>query len=561
MKSNYVRIFLIALIVVIFMSLMARWEEMYAPKQPAKVDTPAQTTAVQKDNKDVSASDAADQSDTTDVTKQNFNKTDLKPITLNTAVFSDLQISPLNGAIINAALKDYNVSLTDKNPMPMLNNTAGSKYIAQSVIYINGQPQSIVFGQEHTAKKDDQTIVTLKASVQGLDVTRQYIINDTTYEITLKQSVKNTTKAPLSVSFDNEITRQVKPESHSFSILDAHSYSFQGVGLSSSQRTFQKESFADLAKSNEKVDVSTNKGWAAMIQHYFVSLWVPNNPGTSFSVYANKLADNTYQSGVKTQPVVLNADQSVENTNILYTGPTITKNLEAIVKDFGANKPEGLDKLVDYGMLSFISVIIFWLMTIIHGVVANWGLSIILVTVLIKLLFYPLSAKSYKSMAKMRMLQPRMKKLQELYKGDRQKLGRKMMEMYKEEKVNPASGCLPILIQIPVFIALYWVLLESVQLRQAPFIFWIHDLASKDPYFILPILMGISMFVQQKISPTSADPTQAKIMMLMPVIFTVFFASFPSGLVLYWLTNNVISIAQQWYITKKYTAIYKAKRA
>ena len=241
------------------------------------------------------------------------------------------------------------------------------------------------------------------------------------------------------------------------------------------------------------------------------------------------------------------------NNSVFYTGPIITKNLEDIVTHFGKNAPKGLDQLVDYGLLSFISVIIFWLMEMIYSWINNWGLAIILVTICIKLLFYPLSAKSYKSMAKMRMLQPRMKKLQELYKDDRQKLGRKMMDLYKHERANPASGCLPTLIQIPVFIALYWVLLESVQLRQAPFIFWINDLASKDPYFVLPILMGISMFFQQKISPTSADPTQARIMMLMPLIFTLFFASFPSGLVLYWLTNNIISILQQWYIAKKYT--------
>ncbi len=558
MKSNYIRIFLIALIVVIFMSLMARWEEMFSPKQTLTPQNQSQTSSQQMST---TASDTKQPVVTVDATKQDFNSDNIKPISLDTKVFANLEISPLNGAIINAALKDYDVSLTDKSPMPLLNNKTGSKYIAQSIIYINNQPQKIIFTQHSVDKKTTETIVTLSAQTQGIEVVRQYIIDDTAYAITVKQSIKNTTNVPVSITFDNEITREVIPESHSFSLFDAHSYSFQGVGLSSNQKPFQKESFSDLAKSTQAVGVTTNKGWAAMIQHYFVSLWLPNNPNTSFNVYANKLATNTYQSGVKTQPVVVESSQSIENTNILYTGPTITKNLEGMVKDFGANRPDGLDKLVDYGMLSFISVIIFWLMTLIHNVVNNWGVAIILVTVLIKLLFYPLSAKSYKSMAKMRMLQPRMKKLQELYKGDRQKLGRKMMEMYKEEKVNPASGCLPILIQIPVFIALYWVLLESVQLRQAPFVFWLHDLASKDPYFILPILMGISMFVQQKISPTSADPMQARIMMLMPVIFTVFFASFPSGLVLYWLTNNVISIAQQWYITRKYTAIYKAKRA
>ncbi|ORU83188.1 membrane protein insertase YidC, partial [Francisella tularensis] len=212
---------------------------------------------------------------------------------------------------------------------------------------------------------------------------------------------------------------------------------------------------------------------------------------------------------------------------------------------------------LDYGMLSFFSEIIFWVMNHIHSLVGNWGLAIILVTCLIKLIFYPLSAKSYRSMAKMRMLQPRIKRLQETYKDDRQALGKKMMELYKEEKVNPLSGCLPMLIQIPIFISLYWVLLESVELRQAPFIFWIHDLSMKDPYFVLPVLMGLSMFLQQKLSPAPADPMQAKVMMFLPVIFTFLFASFPSGLVLYWLTNNLISISQQWIITRHYQATHK----
>ena len=542
------------------MSLYTQWEVMFAPKPTQQTNNKQTTTQVNKAANKTTPSTAEKVTDTTAATQQNFDQTSLTPITINTAVFHHLKISLLNGAIIGLSLKDYHTSLTDQTSMALLNNSKGSKYIAQPIIVINGKAQNIVFNQHNVTKKGSQTIINMLANIDGLQIKRTYTINNDTYTITVKQSVNNTTKQAKNIAFNNEITRQVHPESHSFSLLNAHSYSFQGAGLSSNNTPFQKESFKDLSSNKEIVAVTATKGWAAMIQHYFVSLWVPNNPNTTFKVYANEIEPNTYQTGIETLPQVIESGQSLDNTNILYAGPTITKNLEAIVADFGQNKPDGLDKLVDYGMLSFISVIIFWLMTLIHSVIGNWGIAIILVTVLIKLLFYPLSAKSYRSMAKMRMLQPRMKKLQELYKGDRQKLGRKMMEMYKEEKVNPASGCLPILIQIPVFIALYWVLLESVQLRQAPFIFWIHDLASKDPYFILPILMGISMFAQQKISPTSADPTQAKIMMLMPVIFTIFFASFPSGLVLYWLTNNVISILQQWYITKKYTAQQKAKR-
>ncbi|MBK2126268.1 membrane protein insertase YidC [Fangia hongkongensis] len=565
MKSNYIRIFLLAIIVVIFLSLTSKWQEMFAPKpapkaQASELSQKTANNAATTTNKNTSQTTLSQSADNAPVSTQSYNVADHKPITINTNVFKNLQISPVNGAIINAALIDYNISLDNKNPMPLLNNDKASRYIAESVLVVNGKRENILFNHESTKKVSDGVVVTLTANVNNLAITRNYHIDENTYAITVNQSVKNNTGKPVSIAFDSEITRKVNPESHSFSLLDAHSYSFTGVGLSSTQKPFQKEAFKDLASSVAPTEVSTKTGWAAMIQHYFVSLWVPNNPQASYKVYADKVDTNIYQAGIETLPVVLNENATMTNSNVLYTGPTITKNLEAMVSDFGAATPQGLDKLVDYGLLSFISVIIFWLMGIIHSVVANWGLSIILVTVLIKILFYPLSAKSYRSMAKMRMLQPRMKKLQEIYKGDRQKLGRKMMEMYKEEKVNPASGCLPILIQIPVFIALYWVLLESVQLRQAPFIFWIHDLASKDPYFVLPILMGISMFVQQKISPTSADPTQAKIMMFMPVIFTVFFASFPAGLVLYWLTNNCISILQQWYITRKYTQEQKAKR-
>jgi YidC/Oxa1 family membrane protein insertase len=216
------------------------------------------------------------------------------------------------------------------------------------------------------------------------------------------------------------------------------------------------------------------------------------------------------------------------------------------------NKPQNLHKLVDYGLLSFISVIIFWLMNAVYGIINNWGVAIILVTTFIKLLFFPLSAKSYKSMAKMRKLHPQIKTLQKLYKSDRHQLSRKMIDLYKSEKVSPIGSFLPMLIQIPVFIALYWVLLESVQLRHSPFIFWLKDLSDKDPYFVLPLLMGFSMFIQQKINPTSTAAFPSKFMLLMPVVFTLFFLSFPSGLVLYWLTNNIITIFQQVCIAKNY---------
>ena len=557
MKSSYIRILLLGALVMSFVALTNRWEEMF-PSAPAVEHEQQSSNSVNSSAPEqVANQKLADPA--ADKTDHNLDNTMATAVTVNTDVFKNLTISQHNGAITKACLAEYHVSLDNHQPMPLLTNNPGHQYIAQSVIVIDGKTHNIVFRHQNTVTKGNHTTVTMVAKINDLLITRDYVFDNDNYAIDVSQKVENNSAHPVSISFNHQIIRHVDPETHSFSLFDAHAYSFKGVGLSSTNKPFQKEAFTDLGAT--PIQVSTTSGWAAMIEQYFVSLWVPNNKGATFTAYGQEISKNTYQTGITTLPVVVNKGDTLTNNSIFYAGPIITKNLEAMVSHFGKDAPKGLDQLVDYGLLSFISVIIFWLMGIIYGWVGNWGLAIILVTVLIKLLFYPLSAKSYKSMAKLRMLQPRMKKLQELYKGDRQKLGRKMMELYKQEKANPASGCLPILIQIPVFIALYWVLLESVQLRQAPFVFWVHDLASKDPYFVLPILMGISMFIQQKLSPTSADPTQAKIMMLMPVIFTVFFASFPSGLVLYWLTNNVISIFQQWYITKKYTATYKAKRA
>jgi len=255
------------------------------------------------------------------------------------------------------------------------------------------------------------------------------------------------------------------------------------------------------------------------------------------------VSGDDYIMGVLSNPVHLNPQQTYTFSSQLYVGPELMNVLKAI--------SPGLDLTIDYGWLSFISVILFWILQNIYHFVGNWGWSIILVTVLIKLIFFHLSAKSYKSMANMRKLQPKIEALRARFVDDKTKLSQATMELYRKEKVNPLGGCLPIVVQIPVFIGLYWVLLESVQLRQAPFIFWIHDLAIPDPFYILPIIMGITMFIQQKLNPPPPDPTQAKVMLFLPVVFTGLFLHFPAGLVLYWVINNTLSIAQQWYVTQK----------
>lgn len=550
MKANHIRILLLVTIAIMLISLMGRWEQTF----PSNSSQP-QMTQTQQDNSHYNSDTAATTNLSTSDAKASLTKTtsfskydDAKSVTINTDVFKNLKISLLDGAIISASLEDYSVSLDDKTPMALLTDKQGSEYIAKSTIVINKKPVDVNFESQGIKKENGKQVLTLTGSVDGLEITRTYTFDDAKYNISVSQNIKNTTSEPVSVIIDDSLARGFNPAGDSFSLLNAHSYTFTGVAYSTANDSFRKESFKDISKTNGQPTVinSQGLGWVAFIQHYFVSAWIPQSNDSK--IYYKNLNNDVFEAGAYTRFSIA-PGQSENIDSVLYSGPIIKANLV----DLAPN----LEKTLDYGMLSFFSEIIFWVMNQIHSLVGNWGLAIILVTCLIKLIFYPLSAKSYRSMAKMRILQPRVKRLQETYKDDRQALGKKMMEMYKEEKVNPLSGCLPMLIQIPIFISLYWVLLESVELRQAPFIFWIHDLSMKDPYFVLPILMGISMFLQQKLSPAPTDPMQAKIMMFLPVIFTFLFASFPSGLVLYWLTNNVISILQQWIITRHYQATHK----
>jgi YidC/Oxa1 family membrane protein insertase len=291
-----------------------------------------------------------------------------------------------------------------------------------------------------------------------------------------------------------------------------------------------------------KLNLKVKDGWVAMLQHYFVGSWVPT-PGEENIFYSDVYPGQRYTLGAYTPSATIQKGGEYTFNSSLVAGPKLQNELREIAP--------GLDLTVDYGWLTVIAQPIFWLLGTLHGILGNWGWSIIVLTLLIKLAFYKLSETSYRSMANMRKMTPRMNALKERYGEDKQRLNQEMMNLYKKEKINPLGGCLPILVQIPVFIALYWVLMESVELRQAPFMLWIQDLSVKDPFFVLPIIMGASMFIQQKLNPTPPDPMQAKIMMALPFVFTILFLSFPAGLVLYWVVNNVLSIAQQWYITRQ----------
>ncbi len=321
-------------------------------------------------------------------------------------------------------------------------------------------------------------------------------------------------------------------------------YTFTGAAYFDGR--YNKESFESLRDS--PLEKRLHGGWVSILEHYFMSAWIPGEDeiNTMYGRAVPGPVGTEYLIGLHSEPITIEPGRAGLLTTRMWVGPKVQEDLRQIA--------QGLELTVDYGIFTFLSKPLFWLLRVIHNVVGNWGWAIIFLTILIKLAFFHLSATSYRSMARMRAVAPKLQALKERYKDDKQRMNTALMELYKKEKINPLGGCLPILVQIPVFIALYWVLLESVELRQAPWMLWIQDLSTRDPYFILPILMGLTMFVQYKLNPPPMDPIQQKIFMALPIVFTVFFAFFPAGLVLYWFTNNLFSIAQQYVITRKITA-------
>ena len=316
---------------------------------------------------------------------------------------------------------------------------------------------------------------------------------------------------------------------------------YTGMAVYTDKEKFQKVDFTDIAKGKTSYPKKSDDGWIALLQHYFLSAWLPAN-NTPREFYTQRLDNGLYAAGVIVSLGTIAPGASGSLTVPLYAGPQEQDKLSQLAP--------GLELTIDYGWLTVIAKPLFWFLQWLHHWVGNWGAAIIVLTVAIKAAFYPLSAASYRSMARMRILAPRMQRLKEQYGDDRQRLNQAMMEMYKTEKINPLGGCLPVVVQIPVFIALYWVLLASVELRHAPFIWWIDDLSTADPYFVLPLLMGATMVFQTSLNPEPPDPVQAKVMKIMPIAFSIMFFFFPAGLVLYWLINNILSIAQQWQITR-----------
>jgi YidC/Oxa1 family membrane protein insertase len=466
-------------------------------------------------------------------------KTDVLEITIDT----------VGGDIVASKLLQYPESLGSSTPYSLLTEDAKTRYIAESGLLGIDGPDMSTKQATYTVDKyeyelqpgQNELVVTLRWKKKPMSVqdvvkgTKTYTFARGSYEVKVGYQIENLSNHLYSGTLYTQLSRTDTPPPANSGLISLATYF--GAAISSQQKPFEKITFKQMKEKN--LDALVQGGWASMIQHYFISAWIPSQ--TTFSNYYSRVLPNgMYTIGMLGTTMTAAPGEKVTTEAKLYTGPAIATLMDKAAPN--------LNLTIDYGWFWFISLAIFWMMQKIYDVIGNWGWSIVLVTVIIKILFYRLSAKSYRSMAALKRLQPRMEALNERYGDDKQKLTQATMDLYRQEKVNPMSGCLPILIQIPVFIALYWVLVESVQLRQAPFIFWIHDLTQHDPYYVLPLLMGISMFIQQRLNPPPPDPVQAKVMMLMPVIFTVMFANFPSGLMLYWFVNNTLSFLQQWYV-------------
>jgi YidC/Oxa1 family membrane protein insertase len=388
-----------------------------------------------------------------------------------------------------------------------------------------------------------------------VEVTKRYTFHRGSYEIDVAYDVKNGSGQAIPATAYFQFLRDGNPPSQEAAQTSHFGgvSTFTGAGVYTDESKYVKVDFKDIEKGKHPYPAQAKDGWIAIVQHYFVSAWAPK-PGVERDFFTTHVVDNLFTTGLKVPIGTVAPGASATVTVPLYIGPQETDKLRTIAP--------GLDLVVDYGWLTILAKPIFWFLKWIHSVVGNWGWSIIILTIIIKLAFYPLNAKAGRSMAQMKVLQPKMEKLKELYGDDRQKLNQAMMELYRTEKINPLGGCLPILVQIPVFIALYWVLLGSIELRHAPWIGWIHDLSAPDPYFILPVIYAVSMLAQTRLNPQPADPVQAKVMLIMPIMFSIFFLFFPAGLVLYWVVQNLLSIVQQWHINRtiKAEAQLKSRR-
>jgi YidC/Oxa1 family membrane protein insertase len=455
----------------------------------------------------------------------------------------DIEIDGIGGDLRRVDLLDYPVEVGKPDQPFRLMSDQRDFFIAQAALLPSNASPAPNHHQQFVAQKDSYRMAEGEDALEvrltwvgsdGVAIDKIYTFHRGSYVIDVAFEVRNDSADPWQGHMYSQLQRSEPEDSGS-----AFIYTYTGGVIYSEEEKYEKIKFDDMQKAD--LNRTITGGWAAMIQHYFLASWIPQ-PNETSTYYTKAPGDNRYIIGMVGGARTVPAGEKGLLSAQLYVGPKLQDELKEVAK--------GLELTVDYGILTIISEPLFWMLKKIHGIVGNWGWAIIILTIMIKAVFYKLSETSYKSMAHMRKVQPRLAALKERYGDDKQKLNEAMMKMYREEKINPLGGCLPILVQIPVFIALYWMLLESVEMRQAPFMLWIQDLSTKDPFYVLPVLMGATMLIQHKLNPTPLDPIQARVMMILPIAFTFFFMFFPAGLVLYWVVNNTLSIAQQWYITR-----------
>jgi len=488
-------------------------------------------------------------------------------VTITTDLYR-AEIDTAGGTVAQVALLKHRDAVDEGKPYLGLLRTPERTNIAQSGLLGEGMPNhrsvyEVLPGPRELAAGADSVELRLQTTTAAGDkVVKVLTFHRGSYVIDVAYDITNAGSAPISPYAYYQLTRDTKTQSPQSSYSMAPQ-SYAGPVIYNETDKYKKIEFAELDKEaadpgrKPPFTKNTDNGWVGMVEHYFVSAWLPSDEKKApREFYARKLDNGLYAAGVIV-PVGTIAPGAVGEVRVpLYVGPQEQDDLAKLAK--------GLDLVVDYGIFTVISAPLFWLLRWLHGIVHNWGWAIVILTVIIKTAFYPLNHASARSMAKMKVIAPKLKALQEQYANDKQQLQVKMMEMYKQEKINPLGGCLPIVVQIPVFIALYWVLLSAVALRHAPWIGWIHDLSAPDPYFVLPVVYAITAYLQVRLSPTPiSDPVQAKVMQIMPIAFSVMFIFFPSGLVLYWLVNNSLQIFQQWHMNRvleKEAVLAAAKR-
>ena len=534
MTTENIRLLLVILLSFVGLLLWEAWQRDYGPRptsEPVALETPPISTPA------VPTPTPA----TPPATASATPATSQPPLKIETDILA-LEVNPVGGVLQKLTLLKY-VDSADKNlsAHELLSKAPDKEFLAEA-----GLKGAEVSADHYTLFESPQTSYALAPgqdvlevplrwrSSNGLVVTRTLVFRRGSYAVEERFDVQNTGSSTWTFNHYQQLKRLSIPAG--WELVPT----FSGVAVSTPEQHYGKHNFDDL--NDQPIDVDVTAGWIAVVEHYFLAALIPD-PAVKQHFYSYALTANRYIVGYYGPAVTVPSGGSATVSNRLYLGPKLQETLPTIAP--------GLELTVDYGVLWFIAQFLFSVLKILHTALGNWGWSIVILTVLIKLAFYPLSAAGYRSMARMRAVQPRLLQLRERYAEDKAKLNQAMMEMYKQEKINPLGGCFPILVQIPVFISLYWMILESIELRQAPFVLWIHDLSAKDPFYVLPALMLISMVIQTRLNPTPPDPIQAKVMQIMPIAFGVFFAFFPAGLVLYWLVNNVLSISQQWYITRQ----------